>query len=60
MQTTRRIAIGDAVGYIKLTTHAYVTQCGVSYHDIGILPDVGVALGEEAEGYAIVNLPQVW
>ena len=58
MQTTRRIVIGDAVGYIKLTTHAYVTQCGVSYHDIGITPDVGVLLGEEAQKYAIVNLPQ--
>lgn len=58
MQTTRKLVIGDAVGYIKLTTHAYVTQCGISYHDIGITPDVGVTLGEEAQKYAISALPQ--
>ncbi len=58
MQTTRKVQIGDAVGYMKLTTHAYVTKCGVSYHDIGIKPDLEVLLDEQAKTYAIAFLPQ--
>ena len=59
MQTTRPIRFNDElVGYIKLTTYAYVTKCGESYHDVGIAPDVGVDLSEEAKKYPLSLLPQ--
>ena len=58
MQTTRRISFEGMVGYVKLTTHAYVTACGTSYHGAGIEPTVQSALSEEAEKYAIHLLPQ--
>lgn len=47
-------------GYVKMTTHAYVTECGVTYHDIGIAPTQGyeVALSEEAKGYHFYLLPE--
>jgi len=47
-------------GYLKMTTYAYVTKCGVTYHDIGIAPDVGlsVSLSDEAKQYNIYVLPQ--
>lgn len=47
-------------GYIKMTTYAYVTKCGVTYHEIGIAPGEGceVALSEEAKQYNIYVLPQ--
>ena len=50
MQTTRQIPFrDDTVAYLKLTTHAYVTKCGESYHGIGITPDAVVELSEEAK-----------
>ena len=59
MQTTRPIRFNDElVGYIKLTTYAYVTECGESYHGIGISPDIGVELSEEAKEYPLSLLPQ--
>ncbi len=47
-------------GYVKMTTHAYVTECGVTYHDIGILPSLGyeVALSEEAMEYHFYLIPE--
>ena len=47
-------------GYVKMTTHAYVTECGITYHDIGIAPTEGyeVALSEEAKGYHFYLLPE--
>lgn len=45
-------------GYLKFTNYAYVTQCGVSYHDIGITPDVRVELSDEAKQYNFYVLPQ--
>lgn len=47
-------------GYVKMTTHAYVTECGVTYHDIGIAPTEGyaVALSEEALEYHFYLLPE--
>lgn len=45
-------------GWVKMTTYAYVTASGVPYHGIGILPDVEVALSEEAKSYNIYVLPQ--
>ncbi len=47
-------------GWIKLTTYAYVTECGIPYHGIGIEPDpnLSVSLGEEAAGYSIYTLPE--
>ena len=47
-------------GYLKLTTHAYVTKCGISYHEKGIDPTEGlrVELSEEAREYALYELPQ--
>ncbi len=45
-------------GYAKMTTYAYMTERGVTYHDIGIEPDETVSLSEEAMEYSIYNLPQ--
>ena len=47
-------------GYVKMTTHAYVTECGITYHDIGIAPTEGyeVALTEEAKAYHFYLLPE--
>ncbi len=40
-------------GYLKMTTHAYVTRSGETYHGTGILPNAGydVALSDEAAKY---------
>lgn len=47
-------------GYVKMTTHAYVTECGVTYHGIGIVPTQGyeVALSDEAKEYHFYLLPE--
>lgn len=45
-------------GYLKFTNYAYVTKCGVTYHDIGIVPEVEVALSAEALQYNFYVLPQ--
>ncbi len=58
MQSTKRIPFGDMVGYIKLTTYAYQTKRGESYHDKGILPDCKVDLNEEAKKQPLLLLPQ--
>ena len=52
------ISYGMYDGYAKMTTHAYVTKCGVTYHDVGIAPDVESSLSEEALKYSIYTLPQ--
>lgn len=49
---------GEYTGYIKLTTYAYVTKCGVTYQDVGIEPHVSVPLSEEAKQYHFYLLPQ--
>ncbi len=58
MQTTRRVSFEGMTGYVKLTTHAYVTACGTSYHGVGIEPTAHSTLSPEAEKYAIHLLPQ--
>lgn len=58
MQTTKAIPFGDMVGYIKLTTYAYQTKRGESYHEKGIVPDTTVDLSEEAKKQPILLLPQ--
>lgn len=47
-------------GYVKMTTHAYVTACGITYHGTGIAPSEGYAveLSEEAKGYHFYLLPE--
>lgn len=52
--------MGDYTGYVKMTTYAYVTKCGVTYHEIGISPSEGclVELSEEAKQYNFYLLPQ--
>ena len=47
-------------GYLKLTTHAYVTKCGIPYQDIGISPSEGleVSLSEEAKQHSLFTLPE--
>ncbi len=47
-------------GYVKMTTHAYVTECGVTYHDIGIAPTQGyeVVLSDEAKEYHFYLIPE--
>ncbi len=53
-------SFGDYSGYIKMTTYAYVTACGITYHDIGIMPEpeYTVELSEEAKQYHFYVLPQ--
>ena len=60
MQTYLPIAAFDSryTGYVKMTTYAYVTKCNVTYHDIGITPNVEVSLSEEAAKYNFYVLPQ--
>ena len=47
-------------GYVKMTTHAYVTACGVPYHGTGIAPTEGYAieLSKEALTYHFYLLPE--
>lgn len=49
MQSTKRVPFGDMVAYIKLTTYAYQTKRGVSYHGEGITPDVFVEKSENTD-----------
>ena len=51
-------AYGDYTGYFKMTTYAYVTKCGVTYHDVGITPHVQVSQSEEALQYNPYLLPE--
>ncbi len=54
------LTAGTYDGYVKMTTHAYVTACGITYHNIGIAPTEGYAveLSEEAQGYHFYLLPE--
>ncbi len=54
------LTTGAYDGYVKMTTHAYVTACGITYHNIGISPTEGYAveLSEEAQGYHFYLLPE--
>jgi len=45
-------------GYVKMTTYAYVTKCGVTYHEIGITPHHVEPLSDEAKSYNFYLLPQ--
>ena len=47
-------------GYFKVTTHAYVTACGITYHDIGIAPtqEYEIELSEQAKEYHFYLLPE--
>ena len=63
MQTVIDLSIasgGVYEGHVKLTTYAYVTKCGVTYHEIGIKPTAGeeISLSEEALSYHFNLLPQ--
>jgi len=62
MQTTVPLSAYDSryTGYVKMTTYAYVTECGETYHDVGIAPSDGyeVALSDEAQQYNFYFLPQ--
>jgi len=49
---------GNYTGYVKMTTYAYVTKCGVTYHEIGITPDRAVELSDQAKQYHFYLLPQ--
>ena len=40
MQSVFELTFKEIKGYIKLTTHSYVTQCGESYHEKGIEPSI--------------------
>ena len=51
-------AWGNYKGYLKLTTYAYVTKCGVSYHGVGIAPDEMVEQAEETLKYHYKDVPQ--
>ena len=58
MQTTYPLAYFGATGYAKMTSHAYVTKRGVTYHEIGITPDIEVELSDEAAEYSIYTRPE--
>ena len=58
MQTYYPLAYFGADGYAKMTSHAYVTKRGVTYHEIGITPDVVVELSDEAAGYSLYTRPE--
>lgn len=61
MQRTFSLAsltYGAYQGYIKMTVYAYVTESGVTYHEVGIVPDVRVDLSEEAKQYSVYLLPE--
>ncbi len=59
MQTFIPLAwFGDYTGYAKMTTYAYVTASGVTYHEVGIVPTETVPLSEEALKYSFYTLPQ--
>lgn len=45
-------------GYAKMTTRAYVTHRGVTYHEIGITPDILVELSKEGASYSIYLRPE--
>ena len=47
-------------GYVKMTMFAYVTACGVTFHDIGIAPTEGyeVVLSDEAKEYNFYLIPE--
>ena len=49
---------GNYEGYAKMTTYAYVTKRGETYHEIGVEPHEKVALSEEAKSYHFYLLPQ--
>ena len=51
-------SFGNYDGYAKLTTYAYVTKRGVTYHEIGVVPHETVVLSEEAKEYHFYLLPQ--
>lgn len=57
---TKEIEKGEFSGYLYLTTHAYVTKCGVTYHDVGIKPDEGleVELPDALKELSIYELEQ--
>ena len=54
------ITAGAYDGYVKMTTFAYSTACGSSYHGIGIAPTEGyeVALAEETMDYNFYLIPE--
>ena len=45
-------------GYAKMTTYAYVTKRGTTYHEIGVAPHETVSLSDEAKSYHFYLLPQ--
>ena len=53
-----RFSGGAYDGWLKMTTYAYVTECGVTYHDIGIQPDQTVTLSDEAKQQSLYTLPE--
>ena len=54
------MSYGKYQGYLKTTIYAYVTECGVTYHEIGISPSPNceVELSDEAKAYNLYLLPQ--
>ena len=58
MQTVLDLSSFGGSGFFKMTTYAYVTECGVSYHEVGIEPSVKASLSEEAAGIYPTLLPE--
>ncbi len=55
-----KLTYGIYDGFVKMTTYAYVTECGVTYHEIGITPTEGweVALSDAAKEYHFNLMPE--
>lgn len=58
LQTTYPIRHGNLRGYLKLTTHTYVTKCGETYHGTGITPSSEVPRKEGTEDVPLDELPE--
>ena len=57
VQNYKSVALEGVTGYLKVTIAEYVTECGKSYHKIGIDPTVWSFLPKEVRGKSTTFLP---
>ena len=56
VQNYCRLDLEGVSGYLKLTVAGYVTECGTSYHGVGIAPTISVALPKQLRGKSTIFL----
>ena len=56
MQSILPVTLNGIKGYLRLTTHSYVTQNGKSYHGSGIEPTVTIPRKEGTEGKPVEEI----